>query len=656
VLIIQIIRKTAVRTMVLVSLFTFSGCSTSLVSYGPRNSSTVGEGISYYLPIDVIEINSKTITTAITSVKFNVAGQYLNQNDITACFDIKERKKKVVSVDPINSVTVSDPTVTYSLSVDPDWFSSGELIVKRGSAGLLKEISIKDDGRADEAALSAVQAVAAIAGAATGIQGISDVELASVIPDKIRLLSDTSERSDDQTREKCSTWHLDQLGTLSKMPTGKPELVDDVLQAWEMAVAQLAAKSFTDAELLALFADSSLIELIRRVEFLKNYLLIKSMRLDLLEDEISQSTEIGITKTLVQRRLESEILLKQSKLNDLSVTVVTKVKGVSDEFGIGVASSSVSKNHVFRPEELPTFSEFQEWVDSNYSCSLVMKDNWNKQFCDLGVGVAMVSASEIGDPQNLTGASLTSDTTAATFDADAAYVYYRDPIPYLYKLYIQKYEGIKKAGFNEEQTGLASLFSSTRAPAAVKFEASSTSERGLEMHFSDGGVLIDVSYNYSSGGESTAAALLAGSNAALTSYESSLKKAQSINGSRRALEKDKLTYEIDLLKSQKELLDARIQLTGYQASVDSVKRSAELAQRISLLEAESSYLDAQLQSTSQRSSAIEELEELGLIAPTGNSSSTSATNELRTKIQELELQLEMIRLQQELRLQGAIVN
>jgi hypothetical protein len=74
------------------------------------------------------------------------------------------------------------------------------------------------------------------------------------------------------------------------------------------------------------------------------------------------------------------------------------------------------------------------------------------------------------------------------------------------------------------------------------------------------------------------------------------------------------------------------------------------------LEAESSYLDAQLQSTSQRSSAIEELEELGLIAPTGNSSSTSATNELRTKIQELELQLEMIRLQQELRLQGAIVN
>lgn len=149
-------------------------------------------------------------------------------------------------------------------------------------------------------------------------------------------------------------------------------------------------------------------------------------------------------------------------------------------------------------------------------------------------------------------------------------------------------------------------------PMEITFNKNCFTKRVLGLTFDSKGVLTSLSRESGASATEATAAFSEAATASLTALQNSLLTFQKIEQARRDIRLDRVKGEIDLLKGQKNHVDAKLALEGANASAELVRQqqtleaqlntknaefallSAESAQELKHLEDQAALLDAQL--------------------------------------------------------------
>ena len=550
-------------TLVFAILF-LSGCATSIKTSNEQTAS----GLRYYLPYSAI--SAETTRTSITTNAYNFTSAvdpklpYATSQDsvskfIEACYEVDSKVKEKVELKKLDILTLPDQSKSYSVSLDPGFFSGGDLSISRSSNGLLRSIKIKDEGKLGESIVNGVKTVASVAGAFAGFQPVAP------IPKPMESVA------------------------LPKS-TGVNKGVPETCQEWRTKIRdEYKIKGFDELPVVrqvALLSDSKVRSAFSRLPSVTQKLKKYRDQIEALEQTLAKAKyDIFIeTKERIAALLDIEANNK-ALLEGLQTVITNKETEINKTKKLGEKSKPTQHHAILKIEELKASSCLSPLPQN---CGIPELD-------DLGVTIVLDSLAEDEGtmPEGTTAEGTTPEGTTPEGTTpedtwpgtDKPYIAYRDPRPYRIAAYVM--DGTENKKIKDE---LVSLFTRKGLTGHLPFETSISGDRSMTLEFSDSGALIDVKYEYTSAGAALAGAAYNASTGALESYKAGLTSVYEINEAKRKEGIAEINFSVDQLKKEKERVEAEIALSTSETDAASALELKSINDQIALLEAEQDLL------------------------------------------------------------------
>lgn len=554
--------KTIYSTIILFSLIITSGCGIKVTTSGPHKPDEQAIGVRYYLPEDIIVITAKKEKKRVKRLFFKKDLAVSPETaDYRECYPMKviQGQPKVTSID-IGFRTVADTSDYYTIQTKPRWYSSGQISVNRNNSGLLTGVELISKGELDDIAVDAVKTIASIAGTAAGIPSFSPKRGSSTVS-----LSDGQVTCSEFIKKKVQ---------LKKWPNGFTDLnpihqyaifSDHYVQNhWENlleieeVLKNLHNKKRSIISSIASVVETEDLEKLKKLDFKRELI---DDQLDVVQEELQQRNSVFLES--INRVTKSLQLGTNTEVADLSYAMPVKFwtpKFTSDE-------------------KTQIFSELQREIKFERLTQEV------KQRSDRA-GKYSGNKKEGKDTK------------------DDGYIYYRDKVPYLYSVWIPSIlDGgtVKPAQLTKQ--GYVELFNAETTPGIVKYEASTTGDRTLNLTYGKStgqGNTIENTYalnsatlTYSSSGAAVASAAYNATTGAVDEFQKAQKKVFDIKTQRRAEELAQIKHDITIKENQKDYLLKELELQGTTESSDLILEKAKLDYEITTLNARKDKLESE---------------------------------------------------------------
>ncbi len=655
---------------------------TVLFIAGCQNTVTTSDqpgaaGLRYALPLDRLRFTVVTTDDYSDKIEFQKKGEAeviisnnYSENDIkdyyNKCYKVPD-PVKTGKISEIQKVLVADWSGNYSIRIDPGAFQSGAFDIKREATGMLSSVHLNSTGKAGETIVNVAKLVGTVYGySLTG--GVSAAAAAlENIPENQNLGDNQALVSSEKPKSSCKTIRLSLINNNKLDDDIKPELSDTYIEI-ALFKRYLDKKIFKDikkTKSIIVNTESMISEITHNIGRAKKYSEIVKLE--------NKRKKLQGNKAY----LEAELVGYQAVIAAAKNRVGKMYKITADKSDTQIIDTDLSALMSSCPSTNDNYESCQTTPISPEQISDQMIKNI---FENAGIGVTLSRVTpnkyvSIEEMPNHTGILSTE-----------SYIAYRDSEPFVLNFYqlqeekvdaettIKKWVPIKRE--------LHSLVSSTSPVGMIRHETNMWAKRDLNLTYTNG-LLSGYVFNVDSGAEKLSEQL----SEASTKYISSVKSAQTsrleIESANRKAALEQLTFQVDSLKKQKELLEAKnaintltstqaVELASIQDQIDLLDKqreliesqlgydtdsqtaASELQQAIAQQELLTLQAQAQLQAQGDTSNNIgTQLLVLQSIADikaqlVGNENS----QELLDKIQKLEIQLEL--LEKELELKGVV--
>lgn len=526
------------------------GCAgTQLVGGGPYGAQPAPSAgaVRYALAKSVISVEVTVTKQANGKVK-------LTRVDDVGDFSVDSEPKWKESKAKVSVLTAADDTQFFTLKLELGDASEDNLTVKTTPGGLLKSVevgSISQAGAIVKSTVTFVASVAAVvAGAVLGPNELSDQVVGANVVCK-RFSADAG----------CT---LHERATLSRLP-----LAALYFLAEKDAVA--ARRNWRRQR-----------ELEARVEHLRKERIT-------VEDSIAKAGKPEVEVLKIKLGLITDALnTTRQELKTLTDAVDESFKTFQKKKKIDPESHQEDLRLTFDLNEIPPPGEFADSPIGELEPSaarkvLAAKPAYARMlafydaagiFLTLTERPQIVSALEsppAGDPSTPEGRIFYRQAHFATL---STYV----------KQVVADKGGEEKQVIRLTAATLEELVD-PRAPAlAITFEPKSFAQRKMSIEFDDRGRLVTVQQSGSSALAGATSAVADGFASARDAYAGTLSKIAEVQDTQRKIADSEILTEIDKLKKQKELLDARLDLSGTESSYDLLLEKKQLDAQLAALQ------------------------------------------------------------------------
>ncbi|WP_437940507.1 hypothetical protein [Sorangium sp. So ce341] len=556
-----------IRTSSTVAALAFllaTGCTASTITgRGPytaeKGDTTTPPGaVRYHLAKTVVTVEAKVTYRATGSIGF------------TADFQPNRVLKPVRSTAQVQIITVPDQTQFYTLQLEPGDGDSSELVVETQSNGLLKGVNLRSTSQSGEILKSTMQVVSIVAAA-----------LPFVLAD-----------GDQAQRTAAATFVC---GKFVEDLTGSSAQVADPCTTLTPALRK-SVQSRSMASLYFLAKEEEGRVLWRRGVELDEIITTRMDERRTLEAKVTREAkgELEGLKTrlgLVTAALDAGMAER--------ARVTASLDGLVQKFmkqqGLDGREYELTIKKQFELADLPLAGSFHDGMTEGEARTALANHGAMLDLFDVaGIVITVDAAPKVSS----------FGENAASGD-DTARIHYRRARAAQVSTYglgpsvvnVSSGEDPKTV-VRLQDTRIEHVVEPSAPVLTFSFEPEEFAERKLELAFDERGQPVKVGRSGSSAVAGATGAVAGGIAQARNEYADTLDKMSKNEEAKRKLAQAEVTAEIERLNKQKDLVNARLDLTGAQANAEAIAEKRRIDAQIELLKSQKLLAQETLGTTS----------------------------------------------------------